>query len=115
MVAQKTDSAIRQKSIPALVLIYSDGFIETYGEKNLDVFIINVPETDSKRAELLAEEYVEINIPVRHRHIYTPGLIRAVKLGRVVTADEIYETRQSLSMIRALEPINFLSNMEATS
>jgi hypothetical protein len=110
---QNTAQASRQPSIPVLVAIHSDGFVEVFGDKQVDAVVVNVPATGSKRGEVLAEEFIELNIPARHRHIYVPGLVRAAKLGRVVTPDDIHKSQTMIAMLRALDQRSFSGAKEA--
>jgi len=110
---QNTVRTSREPTIPVLVAIYCDGFVEVFGDKQVDAVVVNVPATGSKRGEVLAEEFIELNIPARHRHIYTPGLVRAAKLGRVVTPDEIHKSQLTLAMLRALDLRSFTGAKEA--
>ncbi len=111
---QNTVRTSREPTIPVLVAIYCDGFVEVFGDKQVDAVVINVPSTGSTRGEILAEQFVELSIPARHRHIYVPGLVRASKLGRVVTPDEIHKSRLTLAMLRALDQRSFAGAKEAS-
>lgn len=107
-------SPMRQQSTPVLVAIHPDGFVEVFGQKNVDAVIVNVPAVGSKQGEILAEEFVEMNIPYRHREIFVPGLVRAAKVGRVVTPAEIKRTRNLIAGLRALDPRLFAGAKEAS-
>jgi hypothetical protein len=98
---------------PVLVAIHSDGYIEVFGERDIDVRIVNVPAVGSVRGEILAEEFIELNLPPRHRAVYAPGMIRAAKCGRKVTPQEIADVRTSLQLLRVMEPSNFAGAREA--
>lgn len=114
MITQDPQNSIqRPRPVAVLVAIHADGFTEVFGERDIDVRIVNVPAVDSVRGEILAEEFIELNLPPRHRAIYAPGNVRAAKCGRKVTPQEIAEVRENLRLIRLLEPSNYAGAKEA--
>lgn len=103
------------RTTPVLVAIHSDGYIEVFGDRDIDVRIVNVPAVDSVRGEILAEEFIETNLPPRHRAIYAPGKVRAAKLGRKVAPQEIAETKNNIALLRVIDTLSSISAGEATS
>ena len=66
--------------VPVLIVGHSDGWIEAYAERHVDVRIEIAPYMTTPEGERLAEGYVELSLPRRYRDLYWPGMRRA---GRV--------------------------------
>ena len=69
----------RKATEPVVALLYWDGWVELYG--HVDARIINVPDVPppadhfyNPAGEILAEQYVESELPLRHRKVFMPGL-----------------------------------------
>ncbi|QEG34441.1 hypothetical protein [Bythopirellula goksoeyrii] len=76
-----TDS-IRTKEKPqraaVLILSHSDGHLEVFAERHIDVHLQRVPMADTIPGERLAEEVVEKLLPPRYRQLFWADKLRAV-------------------------------------
>lgn len=99
-------------STPVLVVIHSDGYVELYGPRSIDARIAILPDMNSAKGEILAEEYLDLNLPERHRRLHAPGMIRTAKLGRKITAHEIANTVGDLALMRAVDRLKACQHEE---
>ncbi|QDS97704.1 hypothetical protein [Adhaeretor mobilis] len=60
-----------------LIVAHADGYLEVFGEKNLDIRISNIPLAHSREAERIAEDALELSLPRCYRQLYFPGKRRA--------------------------------------
>lgn len=104
-----------KQASPVLIAIYHDGYVEVYAEKHIDAHIVLVPYIGSAEGEILAEQYVGTNLPPRHRAIYAPGLIRASKLGRKITPQDIADTQTNMALLRTVDTLCGVISGEATT
>ena len=74
----KRTTALKREAV--LIALHSDGFIEAFGEKNVDVRIASVPHCPS--SEILAEDAFELLLPHRYRRLFWPVKIRATAMHR---------------------------------
>ena len=65
----------RSKREAVLIALHGDGFVEVFGEKNVDVKIMNVPHCPG--SEILAEDTFELMLRHRYRQLYWPNKVRA--------------------------------------
>ena len=60
-----------------LVLSHSDGYIEAFGDKNIDVHIARVPTAGSPEAERQAEDVAHMMLPLLYRDLHRADRLRA--------------------------------------
>ncbi len=77
------------KTIYALIELYPDGYIKVYGEKSLQIEIVNRPYCISEKGELLAEQLVDSILPEGYREIFWPGMVRKTGILRTITPQQI--------------------------
>ena len=85
-----------------LVLLNSDGFVECFANKDVDIHILNKPHASTPAAEVLAEEYVELTIPRSYREVYWPSYRRAVEQVRKTTPEDIMRRKYDVELLRAI-------------
>ena len=105
---------LRVESVPILVLLHPDGFVEVYGHRNVDVHIATLVAMQSAQGQILAEEYLELNMPPRHRAIYAPGMIRAAKMNRIITPSDLADVRDDLAILRTADSLQAINRKEGT-
>lgn len=86
-----------------LVLLNSDGFVECFASKDVDVHITNVPHVSTPAAEILVEEYIELTIPRSYRDVYWPSYRRAVEQIRHTTPADIMQRQSDVELLRGLQ------------
>jgi hypothetical protein len=105
-IREQTDRPAKREREKILVLLYSDGFVEVYGEKHIDARIVNVPVASTPAGEILAEEYVELTIPRCYRDIYFPTAKRATELLRPIKPSDIAFRKWSVELVRQIQGRN---------
>lgn len=93
----------RPPSEPVLVVSYSDGWLEAYADRHVDVTIVEMPAGMTVAAEIAVEEYIERLLPHRLRSLYYPTGRRAAAMLRPVTASSILARDHDVAMLRAIE------------
>ncbi len=91
----------RQK---VLVVLHADGFVEVFGERHVDVHIVNrlhVEDEDASQANLL-DAYHEGTMPWCYRQLYWPNKLRAVGLVEKRTPEKMLDTIWQLSILKGL-------------
>ena len=95
----------RVRRVPVLVVLHPDGWVEIYGE-NLDVCVVTkLDGGDIPAAEVLAEQYLDLDIPRRFRPLYFPVNLRAT--GQC-------ETRTPEGELRRLRELRFVRECRDT-
>ena len=74
-----------------LVISHPDGHLEVFGEQNIDVLIQRVPRADSDQGRCIAEDVVELLLPLRFKNLYWPNKCRARGTTRPLTADTLQQ------------------------
>jgi hypothetical protein len=93
----------RRQREAVLILVHGDGWIEAFAERHVDCRIVMVPFVGTPEGEILAEKYVEQNIPWRYRDLYVPGnRRRACRARRILPSDIAYRDWE-LEFLRSLE------------
>ena len=89
-----------------LVVFNSDGFVECYAGKDVDVHIVTKPHASTPAAEILAQEYVGLAIPRPYREVYFPSYCRAAEQLRRITAADILNRQHDVELLRGLQGID---------
>ena len=110
-----TVAALRVERAPVLVSLHPDGYVEVHADRHVDVHIAIVPAMRTKAGEILAEEYVELNLPPRYRRLFAPGMVRAAKMNRVVTPHDIADVIDDLAVVRTINSLAVCQREEARS
>jgi hypothetical protein len=84
-----------------LVVCHGDGFLEAYS-KDAQVHFATMLDTS---AEVLAEEYMETQLPLLWRSIFLPRNRVAVHLAQRQTAEAEIERRNDIATLRELEKL----------
>jgi hypothetical protein len=68
-------------SSKVLIEVSPDGFIRVFADEGVSAFIINLPAMEqSNAAQILSEEWAELNMPRSYRELYGDAR-RLVKVG----------------------------------
>lgn len=105
----------RIESVPVLVVLHPDGFVECFGYHHVDVRVVIMPAMDSPSGEAIAEDYLTMMLPPRHRSIYMPGYLRAMGSVRTVTAQDIADQRMTLALMRTIDTLTAVNRDEVTT
>lgn len=92
----------RAYSYHVVVEISSDGFIQVFGDKNVQVQIINRPVATSPESGKVCDEIVREILPRAHKEVYFPGMVRKTGLARVMTLKKINELLADTLLLQAL-------------
>jgi hypothetical protein len=95
----QTNGRQREK---VLVVLNSDGFVECYAGKAVDIHIVTKPHASTPAAEILAQEYVGLAIPRAYREVYFPSYCRAAEQLRRITAGDIINRRYDVELLRGI-------------
>ena len=98
-----TSYQTRPKREAVLVVGHSDGWIQVFAEKSVDVRIEMLPHSITPEAEVLAEEYVGLSLPKRYRDVYWPSMQRAADMMRLVLPSDIARRDWELDFLKALD------------
>ena len=90
----------RSKREAVLIALHGDGFVEVFGEKNVDVKIMNVPHCPG--SEILAEDTFELMLRHRYRQLYWPNKVRASAMHRPLLPTTMAAARQAKNDIATL-------------
>jgi hypothetical protein len=88
-----------------LVVFNSDGFVECYAGKDVDVHIVTKPHASTSTAEILAQEYVGLAIPRAYREVYFPSYCRAAEQLRRITAADILNRQHDVELLRGIQAL----------
>ena len=92
----------RRQREKVLVVFNSDGFVECYAGKAVDIHIITKPLASTSTAEILAQEYVDLAIPRAYRDVYFPSYCRAAEQLRRITAGDIINRKYDVELLRGI-------------
>ena len=98
-----TSCPVRSKREAVLIVGHSDGWIQVFAEKSVDVRIEMLPHSTTPEAEVLAEEYVGLSLPKRYRDVYWPSMQRAADMMRLVLPSDIARRDWELDFLKALD------------
>lgn len=87
---------------PVVVEIHGDGFVNVFGSKNVSAIAINRPRCQSSASELVVDDLIGEILPVRHRQVYFPGMIRAGCLFRPITPEALADILTNVSVFDSL-------------
>jgi len=91
---------------PVLVVANSDGYLEVYGDKSLvDVHIVNKPHMTSDEGEILAQEYMELELPKRHRDVFWPVNLVDTHQVRRMTPDDLAQRETDIELCNVLTAV----------
>lgn len=90
----------RRKKV--LVVLYSDGWVESYSTPDVDVKIVNKPHASSAEGGYWSERYLEEMLPRPYAEIYCPGYRRAADKLRKVTAADLLSARMEKEVLRTI-------------
>lgn len=89
-----------------LVLLHADGWVEVYGDANVDVHMALVPNDDDEAG---AEEVVDSTLPRRFQDMIwpnqmgdNPGLIKFLQC-RGLSSFAMYKMKEALAILRELK------------
>jgi hypothetical protein len=88
-----------------LVVLHSDGWVEAYSDKTVDVYITQRLHTEDDASVHLVDEYLERSLPKVYRRLYWPVKLRAVGQCRRVTPEAMLDRRLALDLLAALRQI----------
>lgn len=94
----------RQREM-VLVVFNSDGFVECYASKQVDIFIATKPYASGPAAEILTEEYVDLAIPRAYRDLYFPSYCLAAEQLRRIAAGEILNRQHNVELLRGIQTL----------
>lgn len=89
---------------PVVVEIHGDGFVRIFGSKNVWPIAMNRPDAKSTAGELLVDDLITEILPLRHRQVYFPGMIRASCLYRKITPAKLADILAHVDLFHALAP-----------
>lgn len=98
-----TSCPVRPKREAVLVVVHSNGWIQAFAERHVDIRIEMLPHSITTEAEVLAEEYVGLSLPKRYRDVYWPRLQRATDRMRLVLPSDIARRDWELDFLKALD------------
>lgn len=99
--ADQIDKIVREK---VLVVVEPD-YLEVYGQKFLDVHIATRPFMNSTEGRLLAERWVELNLPRRHRHLFWPDLLRASDVIQKIRPSDLAYAEWRREMLATIDRV----------
>jgi hypothetical protein len=88
-----------------LVVFNSDGFVECYASKHVDIYIATKPHASTSVAEILAQEYVDLAIPRAYRDVFFPSYCRAAEQLRRITAGDILNRQHDVELLRGIQTL----------
>ena len=86
-----------------LVVFNSDGFVECYASKQVDIYIATKPQASAPAAEILAQEYIDLAIPRAYRDVFFPSYCRAAEQLRRITAGDILNRQHNVELLRGIQ------------
>ena len=85
--------AARPQRVPVIVVTHPDGYVEVFGPPETSVVCVQVPETRSTAAEILAEQLIESRLPATHRKVFAPGHLRETANVERVTVEQLADRK----------------------
>jgi hypothetical protein len=92
----KARRALRRKRVPVLVRVDANGDVSVYA-RDADVEVVTMPrDVAGPKAMTLAETWVDLGLPERHRDLHMPGYCVATVNSRACrSVTETYEAAQT--------------------
>jgi len=88
-----------------LIVAHSDGFLEVFGAKHVDVRIQRCLAAFSPEMEAVAEDCVELSLPPAWRSLYFPGFCRRSAMLRPLLPTTMRDAQQIRDLLRNLNGI----------
>lgn len=90
-----------------LVVTRADGFVEVFGNRNVDVHIVNRLHVEDERGDLSTriDEYLTETLPRPYRELYWPSKRRKVGNVECVTPERALDTLRDLAVIRQVRSV----------
>ena len=85
-----------------LVAVHSDGFLEAFANKSVDVRFFRMPVAQTREGERGADECFELMIPPRYRELWRRDLLRANGTSRPFPAQAALDALAAKDCIAAL-------------
>lgn len=98
----------RPKREAVLIVACSDGWIEVYGQKHVDVLLINKPHATTAEAGCLAEQGIDLKLPRRFREVFWPSMKRAADRLRKTTAADLIDLKHKAICFEAIDTLKQL-------
>jgi hypothetical protein len=88
-------------------MLRADGWVEVYGEKNLDVHIVQRLDAGDEDADLAnsIDRFHEGKMPRSYRSLYWPGKLRAFDQCRSVTPEAMLNSIYQLAILRGFREL----------
>jgi hypothetical protein len=88
-------------------MLRADGWVEVYGEKNLDVHIVQRLDAGDEDAALAntIDAYHEGTMPRAYRALHWPGKLRAFDQCRSVTPEKMLDTVYQLAIVQGFREL----------
>lgn len=104
------DTPPKQK---VLIFAYSDGYLEIFGESNLDVHVVMVPHSSTLNGQRLAEDVVELLLPPRYHDLYWPNKLRKSEVLRKVLPSDLVREYQDREILKTINRLSARKNADA--
>lgn len=88
-----------------LVVLYSDGWVEAYSTKDVDVRCVVKPYASTPEGGAIADRYLEATLPGQYAELYAPGNRRNADKCRKVTAAQLLAARCDLELLKTLDAV----------
>jgi NADPH-dependent 2,4-dienoyl-CoA reductase/sulfur reductase-like enzyme len=88
-----------------LVILSSNGFVEVFAEREVDVHIAQGLHVETIEGERLAEEFLDGTLPKRFRELFLPGMLRATGLVERITPERALYTLWQLEILKGLREL----------
>lgn len=85
-----------------LIVMYSDGWIEVYADKNVDAHIAQRLHITNPKNATNADEYLESTLPRCYRELYWPIKLRASGQCKKVTPEQALNTHLEMHLLREI-------------
>ena len=99
-------AAIIEDRQPVVVELFSDGGVQVYAGKRVDVRVVQRPHSPLPQAAEKLDEYVAGLLPVKHKRVYgAGGALRAVGRCEKIKPSDIMSRRKMLDCLSRLDEI----------
>ena len=95
----------RKQREPVLAVLNSDGFVEIYAGKHVDVKIVNTVHCETPAGEVSAERLIEQSLPRRFRDVFSPGNRRGFGMVEKSTIDDLWQRETESEICRIADRI----------
>ena len=102
--AEFVERELAVKRSRVVVELAGDGFVRVYGERHVDVRIVQRPIVtgDLKRWANLVDEFNALSMPLPFRDVYWPNCVRATHCYRSLTAQDVIQAEVNRQMETAV-------------